>query len=227
MQSGLEPSELRLDTAVVRSVRSFMSVAVLVGVTLAASAASSSAGTAARSCRPSAWRRCQLDVLGTSAIAGLKFGASHATARTVIDALLHQPGGVTQKSGSCRVESQITWQDQWTASGEPSLTLYFSRAGLVGYQAGAPQEPRRPPGGWMLATSRGLHVGSTLGSGRQLYGSAIALSASQGGVWLIRSPAAKLDGYASASTPGRSDVNWRSLVATIDAGDVGCPAVTP
>jgi hypothetical protein len=79
----------------------------------------------------------------------------------------------------------------------------------------------------MLATPRGLHVDSTLGSGRQLYGSAIALSAAQGGVWLIRSHAAKFDGYAWAATQSHSDVNWRSVVATIDAGDVGCPAVTP
>jgi hypothetical protein len=214
---------------VVRPVSSFVSVAVLVGVALASSAASSSAGTAPRSCTPTAQRRCQLDVLGTSGIASLKFGASPATTRAVIDALLHQAAGATEKSGSCDVHSQITWQDQWTASGQPSLTLYFGRAGLVGYQVGVPQEPRRPAGGWMLATARGLHVGSSLRSGQQLYGSAMALGASQGGVWLIRSHAAKLDGYAWTATQSHSDtdVTWRSLVATIDAGDVGCPAVTP
>ena len=86
-----------------------------------------------------------------------------------------------ERSGSCVVQRQITWQDQWTANTQPSLTLYFSRSGLTGYQVGAPQQPRRPRGGWMLATARGLRVGDSLRTGRDLYGSSIALSANQGG----------------------------------------------
>lgn len=180
-----------------------------------------------RSCVPTAHRRCQLDVLRPNSIANLKLGASPASARAAIDALLHQTGGPSQRSGSCSVHHEITWQDQWTANGEPSLTLYFGHTGLVGYQVGAPQEPRRPTGGWMLATARGLHVGDPLSTGRRLYGSSIALSANQGGVWLIRSASGELDGYAWGTNSGRSDVGWSSLVASIDAGDVGCPAAGP
>jgi hypothetical protein len=179
------------------------------------------------SCVPAIEHRCDLDVLGTSSIANLRFGASPAQARAVIDALLHQGGGATEKSGSCRVRSQITWWDQWTASAEPSLTLYFGRSGLVGYEFGAPQEPRKPTGGWMLATRRGLRVDSTFSSGRRLYGAAFVWSAAQGGVWLIRSGATRLRGYAWTPTPTGTDVGRHSVVATIDAGDVGCPAVSP
>ncbi|MDE3131762.1 MAG: hypothetical protein KGL16_11475 [Acidobacteriota bacterium] len=145
----------------------------------------------------------------------------------MVDALLHQTGGATERSGSCAVHHQITWQDQWTANAQPDLTLYFGRAGLIGYQAGAPLEPRRPPGGWMLATTRGLRVGDSLNTGHVLYGSAIALSANQGGVWVIRSADGTLDGYAWGGAHAGSDVGWSSLVASIDAGDVGCPAAGP
>ena len=100
--------------------------------------------------------------------------------------------------------------------------------GLVGYQVGAPQEPRRPLGGWMLGTAHGLDVGDALSTGHRLYGLAITLSANQGGVWLIRSSGGELDGYAWGKTSsGHGDVGWSSLVASIDAGDVGCPASGP
>jgi len=122
-----------------------------------------------------------LDVLEPHGIAGLKFGASPAAARTVIDALLHQPGGPLERSGNCGVQHTITWQDQWTANAQPSLTLDFGRSGLVGYQVGGPQEPRRPYGGWALATARGLRVGDSLLIGRHMYGSSIRLGTNQGG----------------------------------------------
>lgn len=204
------------------------STAVLCVIAFAACGSSSSAARSARtSCVPTATRRCQLDVLRSNRIASLKFGASLATARAVVDALLHQSGGALQSSGSCGVDRQITWQDQWTASGQPNLTLYFGHTGLVGYQVGDPEKPRRPRGGWVLSTARGLRVGSSLTTGRDLYGSAIALSASQGGVWIIRSARGRLDGYAWGAASGHSDIDWSSLVATIDAGDVGCPAAAP
>ncbi len=188
---------------------------------------SSAARSARRSSVPTAEKRCELDVLRSDGVAGLKFGASPATARAVVGALLHQSGGPLQSGGSCGVHRQVTWHDQWTANGQPSLTLYFGHSGLVGYQVGAPEQPRRPPGGGVLATARGLRVGSPLATGRHVYGSAIALSASQGGVWVIRSAGVTLDGYARGDGRGHSDVGWSSLVASIDAGDAGCPTAGP
>ena len=79
----------------------------------------------------------------------------------------------------------------------------------------------------MLATARGLHVGNSLKTGRDLYGSSIALSANKGGLWVIRSADGTLDGYAWAQANGHSDVSWSSLVASINAGDVGCPSASP
>lgn len=215
---------IRGDTGVMRRLR-IASIGVLF-VIAAGGASISAARGAQRSCLPTAQKRCQFDVLRSDGIGGLRFGATPRAARRVIDALLHQPGGATLRSGSCAVHRQITWQDQWTANAQPSLTLYFGRTGLIGYQVGAPQEPRWPHGGWMLATVRGLRVGDPLTKGRALYGSSIALSAEQGGVWEIRSDG-RLDGYVWAERSGHRDVGWSSLVASIDGGDVGCPATGP
>ena len=214
----------RSDTDVMRRLR-IASIGVLFVIAVGG-APMSAAREAQRTCVPTAQKRCQLDVLRPDGIGGLRFGATPKAARRVIDALLHQPGGATQRSGSCAVDRQITWQDQWTADAQPSLTLYFGRAGLIGYQVGAQQEPRWPHGGWMPATVRGLQVGDPLTKGRALYGSSITLSAEQGGVWKIQS-GGRLDGYAWSARSGHLDVGWSSLVASIDAGDVGCPATGP
>ena len=78
----------------------------------------------------------------------------------------------------------------------------------------------------MLATTRGLTVGDELSRGRKLYGAAFRTSTAQGGVFLISAPAGRIDGYAWGS-PKYGDVSLQSLVATIDAGNVGCPALSP
>jgi hypothetical protein len=74
------------------------------------------------------------------------------------------------RGGSCHVDHQITWLDQWAAPGEPALTVCFGRSVFVGYQFGdlnMLSTPRNPPGGWGLATNRGLRVGDTLARGRR------------------------------------------------------------
>jgi hypothetical protein len=73
----------------------------------------------------------------------------------------------------------------------------------------------------VLATSRALSIGDTLARGRQIYGGAFRLSSAQG-VW----KAGRLGGYAWGSPNSRA-VSVHSVVATIDAGDVGCPALSP
>ena len=106
--------------------------------------------------------------------------------------------------------------------------MYFSRSAFAGYQVGdlnATSPPRNPPGGWSLATARGLRVGDSLVRGRELYGRAFAISAAQGGSWATRVDGGLIRGYVSG-VPGHGPLS-RILVATIGAGDVGCPAVSP
>jgi hypothetical protein len=55
-----------------------------------------------------------------------------------------------------------------------------------------------------------------------MYGGAFRLSSAEGGVWT----AGRLSGYAWGS-PSAGAVSVDSVVATIDAGDVGRPALSP
>jgi hypothetical protein len=179
--------------------------------------------------RPAAARTKVLDVLGTDGIARARFGASPAAVRQAIDALVGQRGGAYARGGSCQLDHAITWSQQPSESGEPGLITYFRRSAFAGYQFGDADlglPPRQPPGGWTLATARGLRVGETLAWGRHLYGRAFAISAAQGGSWSVRAAGGRLDGYAWGR-PQHGDVSWHSVVSTIDAGDVGCAALSP
>jgi hypothetical protein len=83
--------------------------------------------------------------------------------------------------------------------------LFFGHSRFVGYEYS----------GRFLTTTAGLRVGDTVARARQLYGAEFKTSAAQGGSW----SAAGLRGYLTEPRNGR--------VATIDAGNVGCPAVSP
>jgi hypothetical protein len=167
-----------------------------------------------------------LDVLHADGIAGVRFGASPSSVRAAIDPLVRQPGTAYKRGGTCGLDHQITWWDAWTAAGEPALTVYFRRAAFAGYEVGDLGRADYLPGGWALATARGLRVGDTLARGRRLYGGEFSISAAQGGSWRLSIAGERIDGYAWGA-PAHSDVSWRSVVATIDAGDVGCPAMSP
>ena len=169
------------------------------------------------------------DVLGADGIGAVKFGASPAAMRAAVDSLLRQPGGAYARGGSCGLDHQIQWWDDRTANGLPLLTVYFRRSKFAGYQYGeygTLTAPRLPAQGLALATTRGLRIGDTLARGRDLYGRAFAISAAQGGTWGVRTAGGVIVGYAWG-TPKHGAVSPRSVVATIDAGDVGCPALSP
>jgi hypothetical protein len=83
--------------------------------------------------------------------------------------------------------------------------LFFGHGRFVGYEYS----------GHFLTTTAGLRIGDTIARARQLYGAAFKTSAAQGGSW----SAAGLRGYLTAPLTGR--------IATIDAGNVGCPALSP
>jgi hypothetical protein len=177
-----------------------------------------------------------LDVLRADGIGRARFGASPTALRQAIDALVGQRGGAYARGGSCGLDHEITWWDQptasaepRTASGEPALIAYFRRSEFAGYQFGDPDlvaAPGRPPGGWTLATTRGLRVADTLAHGQHVYGRAFTISTAQGGSWSLHASSGRLEGYAWGR-PKHGDVSWQSVVSTIDAGDVGCAAATP
>jgi hypothetical protein len=170
------------------------------------------------------------DVLRGNGIGAVRFGVPPHAVRIAIDSLLGQAGlSYKPTAAQCGVDHSIVWWDDRTANGLPNLVAYFGHSKFVGYQYGeyGTMIPPRPPlRGAELATARGLRIGDTLARGRTLYGRAFTLSAAQGGTWSVRTARGLLDGYAWG-TPRHGDVSWQSTVATIDAGDVGCAALSP
>jgi hypothetical protein len=173
------------------------------------------------------------DVLSAHGIGPVAFGQSRASVIAGITSLLGPTStGYTRVQAECGVDHTMTWPN-WSARRshsplDPVLTIFFAHSRFVGYQYGqfgTASAPRVPAHGTALATIRGLNIADMLARGRQLYGGAFRLSSAQGGVWKVDAPG-RLRGYAWG-TPTYGDVSPQSLVATIDAGDVGCPALSP
>ncbi len=166
------------------------------------------------------------NVLAGNGIAGAHFGQSPARVRAVVRKLLDQPGGRYTRTGGCGFDHLIMWS-ALHAPATATLTAYFSHSRFVGYSYG--QYGARPaPGlrGIVLASARGLKVGDTLARGQRLYGSHFRLSTSQGGTWNVGTANGPIDGFAFGN-PKHGDITPHSLVATIDAGNVGCSALSP
>ncbi|HET6868669.1 MAG TPA: hypothetical protein VFH80_22340, partial [Solirubrobacteraceae bacterium] len=119
-------------------------------------------------------------------------------------------------------DSMATWWDPTSTSGQPSLIVYFGHNRLVGYEYGT---RRLHAHGTVLATVRGLTIGDTLERGRRLYGNAFTISTAQGGSWSVDTKSGPIDGYASG-VPHPGNLNTVK-VKTIDAGNVGCAALSP
>jgi hypothetical protein len=169
------------------------------------------------------------DRLSDQGIGNLDFGRPRAAAVAALDRLLGVPGSHPMSyRGDCGLGKSLTWSDPSSPSGQPALTAYFAHDRLVGYQYGDPGSQivrRLPARGVVLATTRGLTVGDTLGKGRRLYGGAFKISTAQGGSWKVTTATGSIDGYASGvPRPGTTNA---LKVLTIDAGNVGCAAVSP
>jgi hypothetical protein len=107
------------------------------------------------------------------------------------------------------------------------LSLAFDHNRFVGYQFGG-ADPRLHSGRVVTVESvtaaRGLQIGDTLRRGRHLCGRKFHLSNAQGGSWSVRTPRGVLSGFARVQS---FPTGPSARVETIDAGDVGCPAVSP
>ncbi len=161
-------------------------------------------------------------VLAGNGLGTVIFGRSREDVITALTPLLGRArSGYKRMPPECGVDHTITW---------PTLTGYFRSDRFVGYQYGEPgttAAPRAPSHGAALATTRGLAIGDKLARGRRLYGAAFKISAAQGGSFTITTPSGRLSGYAWVGAKARSVLSPTNLVATVDAGDVGCPALSP
>lgn len=165
------------------------------------------------------------DTLDADGIAGVRFGSPAAAVISGLRPLLGPPT-TYRRGGSCGLDRTIGWSG---ADHAFPLTLYLKRSRFLGYQYGQPYQATLPRGhiGLALATTRGLAIGDTLARGQQLYGRAFKITTAQGGTWNARTVRGGIVGYVLLNPTSGHIISSKSIVATIDAGDVGCPALSP
>lgn len=180
-------------------------------------------------------------VLSGGGIAGVRFGSLPGAALSALAAAFGPPSRGPAPASACNHSQVYTWNGVDRAPGhsvlEATLTVFLSRSALVGYSYGrqgdsarhyALMDPRTGrvlprPG---LGTARGLTVGDTLADGRRLYGRAFTPSSAQGGSWSVRVPGGRLAGFADGNV-AHAHLSLQSPISTIEAGAVGCPALSP
>jgi hypothetical protein len=150
-----------------------------------------------------------LTVLDGNGIDGASFGQARGAVTSRLDRLLGPPARPYSPSGACRVDHAIGW---------PGLHVLFHRGRFIGYSYSLADAPARAP---VLATTAGLRYGDMLARGRQLYGPAFTWGEYQGGTWHVRTTQGLIAGFVSGL------VSPRGHILTIEAGDVGCPAMSP
>jgi hypothetical protein len=156
------------------------------------------------------------DVLNGDGIGQSRFGETPGVVERQLDTLLGMPSRTYYPAiGGCGIDHAIEW---------PGLIVFFHRSQFVGYTY---RPPRQQGQQRVLATARGLRVGDKLSYGQLLYGRAFHMDPQQGGVWWVTTSHGQIDGFASGPPQNGTDVGPRSVVATIEAGNVGCPAMTP
>lgn len=147
-------------------------------------------------------------VLDGNGIGPAKFGESPKTvARQLTAVLRRRPSKPFRRASACKINGEIAW---------PGLEAYFHDGRFVGYAYF--RRGRREP---ELATAKNLYLGDTLKTGRHIYGSKFHVSAAQGGSWWVETSTGRLEGFTSRVT------NLNGKIVSIEAGDVGCPAMTP
>jgi hypothetical protein len=163
-------------------------------------------------------------ILAGNGIATAHFGQSFAEVKRELETGLGRPSQTRRGRGECGLDgSDLVWRRLGSTYAE--LVLYFRRSRFAGYSysagSGGQGTPLRE-----LSTRQGLKLGDTMARGRGLYGQSFHTSNAQGGSWSVKVPGGKLIGYALPPA-GQPVVSRRSRVASIEAGNVGCPAMTP
>jgi hypothetical protein len=147
--------------------------------------------------------------LAGNGIGPARFGQRERQALAELDAILGPPTRAYRASGNgCGADHVIGW---------PGLQAYFGQGRFAGYSYR----------GSYLRTAAGLRVGDSIRQARRLYGTALRLSYEQGGAWFARTPAGQLDGFTSGRSGNHTDIGPGSRIATIEAGTVGCAALSP
>lgn len=148
-------------------------------------------------------------VLRPSGVGAVMFGSAQPVASRSLRDLLGQGQGPTPLPGDsrCGVDAVATWAH---------IQVFFFKNRFVGYNTGY---SKKPLAGFI--TDRGLRVGDTVATARNLYGHRFVVSAAQGGSWHT-GPGSVYGYLVNPPAFGPAD-----RIAGIAAGHVGCPAMTP
>ncbi|HVY09054.1 MAG TPA: hypothetical protein VHB18_02790 [Mycobacteriales bacterium] len=136
--------------------------------------------------------------------ADVAFGTSEETAQAGLVKLLGAPKKDLTDSGlpkACHVSSSAEWD---------GFTAFYFNDSFTGYEYR----------GADLQGPDGLNVGMSAAAAKEVEGKAFSTSAAQGGSWLLNTSSGKLFGYLDGVTS-------KARIASIDAGSVGCAAMTP
>lgn len=150
-------------------------------------------------------------VVSGDGLSVVALGARENLAMTRVTTFLGAPTTALESApslGNCGVDASASWH---------ALTLYFDTEKLVGVALG----PGAIPSG---VTSKGLRLGDALRRAERLYGRSLRTSTNQGGAWFVTSASGTIDGFLAPSNGRPTPTSW---IMTIDAGVVGCPAMSP
>ncbi len=147
--------------------------------------------------------------LAGNGIGPARFGQPQHQVLAELEAILGPPARPYRASGyNCGVDHLIGW---------PGLQAHFGHGRFAGYSYRATD----------LQTTAGLRVGDSVRRARRLYGHALRLSFEQGGAWFATTPSGQLDGFTYGRSGNHTDIGPDSRIATIEAGTVGCAALSP
>lgn len=150
-------------------------------------------------------------VVSVNGLTSAPLGTRESAAMARLTNLFGEPTApleATRGLRNCGVDASASWH---------ALSVYFDHAKLVGVALGPGKSP-------MAVTSRGLRLGDSLRRAEGLYGNALRTSTNQGGAWFVTTSNGTLDGFLY---PSNGHPTSNSSIMTIDAGVVGCPAMSP
>jgi hypothetical protein len=162
-------------------------------------------------------------ILTGTGIAGARIGEPTAHAIQTITRLLGPAAYANAAASGCGVDQATVWESPTTAD---PLTVYSHAGRFIGYQYGA--APRligmeEGPGA-VLTTKSGLTLSMPISAAKRLYPHHVStVSAPRLARFSIASQANRIYGYALPNTYPARTVSGNDPIATIGAGNTGCP----
>jgi hypothetical protein len=163
-------------------------------------------------------------VLRADGIGAAHFGQTESVAIANLDRTLGSPTSATPtRTDLCNIDASLQW---------PTIEAFFYHQHFVGYATGDTGIGTGTTGGdGTVTTSKGLRIGDTAVEAHRLYAAGFRESGVNGGVWSIATSSGTFRGYLSG-TPQTDRIEAIAAgnygrIATIEAGNLGCPAVAP